>query len=172
MVCKECDFQNKHLKGNAKYCTNCGSPLFEQKVEKKYSEKKRNAKHTRQRSFNNPSKGLKNFSIAKLWYGVAVIIGAFIIFSISESNSNSLNSNTENIAERKSENLLLEAKVFDIASKFTCACGGCNEDPLDKCKCDFAMEERKYIRINLENLNSDEETIEALNKKYGGLLKT
>ncbi len=172
MICKECGFQNKLRKGNAKYCTNCGTPLYEQKTIKKHSVRNLNKRRSRSRKSMNILASQNSFSVKKLWYGAALVIGAFLIFSISVSNSHKTSLRNQNIVERKSQNLMLEAKVFDIASKFACACGGCDEDPLDKCKCDFADEEREFIRTNLENLNSDDATIEAVNKKYGGLKKS
>lgn len=71
--------------------------------------------------------------------------------------------------ESKSSNPVVEAGVFDIASKFVCSCGSCGEQSLEKCKCVRAVEERQFMRDYLERKNKPEDIVVALADKYGFL---
>jgi hypothetical protein len=71
--------------------------------------------------------------------------------------------------ETKSSNPLVEAEVFNIASKFVCSCGTCNEESLEVCKCGRAIEERQFIRDYVERNQKKENIVYALASKYGFL---
>ncbi len=159
MKCKKCGFQNELQSGSAKFCTNCGSPLGKKNKTKAH-------KNNKQVAAQNSS------SIKKLWIGAAILLGMFLTYSIVDSDSHNSNLHGRKVIESKNTNPFIEAKVYDIASKFVCGCKGCNEDPLDECKCDFAMEERQFIRNALERKEKEEDIIKAVNKKYGGLKKS
>lgn len=63
----------------------------------------------------------------------------------------------------------LESKVLAIASKFICSCGTCGEKPLETCTCNTAAEERQFIRNYLQQGQTPEQIIAALNSTYGWL---
>jgi len=172
MKCKVCGFQNELRLGRAKFCANCGNPLSEQKKKNRYNKSSLKKKRVRNQKSSYMAASQDTFSIKKLWVGAAIILSAFLIYSIVDSDSRKLNLPGKKIVEKSSTNPVIEAKVFAIASKFACACGGCNEDPLDKCQCNFAMEERDFIRDYLKNSNTEDFIIQAVNKKYGGLKKS
>lgn len=69
--------------------------------------------------------------------------------------------------ETRSRDVTVEAQVQTIASKFICSCGTCGEEPLDKCTCERAVEERQFIRNYLELGQKPEQVILALNTRYG-----
>lgn len=169
MKCKACGFQNELRLGRAKFCANCGNPLSEQKKKNIYNKSSLKKKRVNHQKTENMADSQNAFSIKKLWIGATIVLSIFIIYSIVDSDSRKSNLPINKIIQQRIENPVIEAKVFAIAAKFACACGGCDEDPLDKCQCDFAMEEREFIRTHLENLKSDDAIIEAVNKKYGGL---
>ncbi len=64
----------------------------------------------------------------------------------------------------------MEREVILVASKFRCACLGCNELPLVECGCNMdrgAVEEKGFIRARLKEGLSVEEVIRLVNEKYG-----
>ncbi|HYR02998.1 MAG TPA: hypothetical protein VES58_06605, partial [Syntrophobacteria bacterium] len=64
----------------------------------------------------------------------------------------------------------LENDVSQVASKFKCACGGCGELPLAECVCSMprgAVEEKGFIRAQLNAGLSVPQVIELVDKKYG-----
>ncbi|MEE9119108.1 MAG: hypothetical protein V3U02_11035, partial [Calditrichia bacterium] len=67
----------------------------------------------------------------------------------------------------RSADAILEANVLDIASKFTCSCGSCGEEALETCSCNTAIQEREYIRRQLQKGKSASAAIAAVNAKYG-----
>ncbi|NOX17777.1 MAG: hypothetical protein GXO87_05785 [Chlorobi bacterium] len=169
MICKECGYRNKYRKDEAKYCANCGAPLYEQ-IETKRREPRTSIKRSKKsRKNKNLQKAANTLRTKWIGYGAALLFGSFLIYLLVLPNERNPDLGNGKIIEEKSGNPFVEAKVVDLASQFACACGGCDEDPLDKCQCDYAIEERSFIRSRLENSVSDEEIIEALNKKYGGL---
>ncbi len=168
MICKECGYKNKYRKDEAKYCTNCGAPLYEEKITKK-RETVNSGKRKRSRKNKYLQSRTKNLRIKWSGYGLAALLGALIIYLLVLPNAQNSNTVSQRIVEGKSGNPFIEVKVFELASKFACACGGCDEDPLDRCQCDYAVEERSFIRSRLEKSVSDKEIIKALNEKYGGL---
>ena len=58
--------------------------------------------------------------------------------------------------------------VTRVATRFTCACGQC-EDRLDTCNCETAQSERDFIQRQLQQGHNEADTVKALNHKYGGL---
>ncbi|UCG10989.1 MAG: hypothetical protein JSU72_10470 [Deltaproteobacteria bacterium] len=64
----------------------------------------------------------------------------------------------------------LQGQVYQVASQFKCACGGCGELPLAECECDMpkgAKEEKTFIRAKLMEGLSVPEVIDLVEKKYG-----
>lgn len=167
MICQVCKYHNQT---SAKYCENCGNLLEDStqhtnqhKVKKKKKKKRASAKEAQSAKFGTL------FNTKTLWIVVTIILCSFLIISIINSNaSRNVNGDVKFISQ-KSANPLVEAKVFEIASKFVCGCGGCDEDPLEHCKCNYAVAQREFIRERLENSESEEEVFAAVVAKYGGL---
>ncbi len=64
----------------------------------------------------------------------------------------------------------IEEKINIVAKEFRCACEGCGELQLIVCKCDMprgAVEEKQFIRENLEKGLKVDEVIRLVEKKYG-----
>lgn len=161
MICDKCNFENNE---NAKFCENCGNQLGT--VAKHNGNKKQSKKNP-----NRDRRGKKEQVVTtkSLWVvGLAVIAG-FLIYSIIDTNSS--RDYRPNIPANNftSGNSVVEAKVYEIASNFVCGCGSCGEESLDECKCNFAVEERQFIRDYLEANQDKENVIFAVNEKYGGL---
>ena len=71
--------------------------------------------------------------------------------------------------ETKSSNPVVEATVYEIASKFVCSCQTCDELPLESCKCARAVEERQFIRDYLEQNQKPDDIVVTVANKYGWL---
>ena len=57
----------------------------------------------------------------------------------------------------------------EIASKFICSCGTCNNQSLEVSTCDVAIEERQLIRSYLEQYKKPDDIVIAVANKYGWL---
>ncbi|GJQ64259.1 MAG: hypothetical protein K8F36_12195 [Melioribacteraceae bacterium] len=159
MRCEKCDVQNKR---NANYCENCGAKLSS-------SLKKGSKPLRRYKNRNNQNIFKSILSIKSLWVFLALFFGVLLIITIVEKNSPRSLGQNEIFLDQKSSDPAIEASVFDVASNFVCGCGSCGEESLDECKCNFAVEERQFIRDYLEANQDKENVIFAVNEKYGGL---
>ncbi len=175
-ICPSCGVQNL-LSSN--FCISCGEPLVDEKpgsdrisltrtndLKKKNTNTKNNTipqsqKSKRDRS--NISMGMRPLLIA---------IGVITVSLLAVVALNSLfkkDFDSQYPLETKSDNPLVEAEVFNIASKFVCSCGTCNEESLEICKCGRAIEERQFIRDYVERNQKKENIVYALASKYGFL---
>ncbi|MCF6268320.1 MAG: hypothetical protein L3J41_01255 [Melioribacteraceae bacterium] len=168
MKCQVCKYDNQE---NAKFCENCGHMLEDSNpngIQKK--RKKKKGRRAAAKEMEQAAIFKKLFTTKSLWIGATIVVGAFLIISIINSNaSRNSKNNDAKFIEQRNTNPLVEAKVFDIASKFVCGCGGCDEDPLEHCKCNYAVAQREFIRDRVENSESDEKIIAAVTAKYGNL---
>lgn len=101
--------------------------------------------------------------------GLLIIGGVTIFLALPYITVNppGRKSQTVPLIEQRSGDPELEARVLQIASKFICSCGTCGEQPLDICTCNRAVEERQFIRNNLQGGQSDEQIIAGLNSLFG-----
>ena len=60
-----------------------------------------------------------------------------------------------------------ESKAMQIAKKFDCSCGTCGDLSLDTCACPTAVKEREFIRKSVEERESPDQIIAAVNRTYG-----
>lgn len=161
MFCNKCGFENSN---NANFCENCGNKLNPAAISKK-------SKGNHQKNYNrygNRKKG-QTISIKSLWVVALAVIVGFFIYSILDTNS-SRNFNANVSANNYTKgNSVVEAKVFEIASNFVCSCGGCDEDSLELCDCNFAKGTKQFIRSMVQDSQDDLSIITAVNNKYGGL---
>lgn len=162
IVCKSCGFSNKI---EANFCASCGSKL---------SRKARNKSgiptkgETSRQKKSSPQKASKK-AINPFFVGAAIVVFFILYLLINgsrESASNSPESFQPSI-EKKTNNVELENNVHEVASKFVCACSSCAEEPLESCSCETAQEERQFIRTALQQGQSVDEVIRAVNLNYG-----
>ena len=181
--CSRCGFDNDP---ENIFCISCGNKL-QHKTEKDYphsyqhtknrlqtikAERNKNKHDIRKISKNN-SKNIKT-----LWITTSVVIAAVLTITVllpifNKTPDKKEISFSQGVNEQKSNNPAIETKVYEIASKFVCSCGNCNEESLEICKCERAIEERQFIRNYLEQSDKraqkqDEIVIEVANK-YGWL---
>lgn len=152
-VCQYCGMENDETN---KFCISCGKKLTAESESKKINNyQKSNYKkqlYSGSKSSKNKNRQTKD-PITKymqfVWVSVGLIIAAIIVTSaldIFQTQSGK----TELPFEQKSSNPAVEAIVYEIASKFVCSCGTCNEESLEICSCGRAVEERQFIRNYLE----------------------
>ena len=63
----------------------------------------------------------------------------------------------------------LAADVLDVAGKFRCACGSCEEPELAECTCPTAVEEKELISWELRRGQGEAEVVRLVERRYGGL---
>ncbi|MCH7636405.1 MAG: hypothetical protein IIA12_01885, partial [Proteobacteria bacterium] len=63
----------------------------------------------------------------------------------------------------------LTADVLDVAGKFRCACGSCEEPELAECTCPTAVEEKELISRELRRGQGEAEVVRLVERRYGGL---
>jgi response regulator RpfG family c-di-GMP phosphodiesterase len=170
-ICSNCGTENDDLN---KFCISCGHQLIQKPYRQKrnYNQKKKNKKQLHRESKNNfKRKQTRKFSHRKnlklLWITVAVVIGSVVLASSFDLIFNKYPDKEKAVFEQKSTNPAVEAKVFEIASKFVCSCGSCNEESLEVCSCGRAIEERQFIRNYLEQNQKPEDIIVAVANRYG-----
>lgn len=156
MICNVCGTRNDD---QARFCLKCGDNLKKQKKEL-YRPSERNTDKRRA----NPRQAI---------YRKALLIGActFLVISITllldQKKKNE--PSAEQITEEKSNNPAIELKVREIASQFVCTCGSCNEESLEVCSCNRAIQERQLIRDYITEGQKADQIIKIVNTNYGGL---
>lgn len=156
-VCKGCGRENDR---HAHYCASCGSKLSRRNANREV--KSENRKSTKERA---PSSNISKRFWNPLIIG-SVVVGLFVIYLFidgSKQNTSTIGSTVE----RKTDNIELENEVYEVASKFVCACTSCAEEPLESCSCETAQEERQFIRQALQQGRSTDDVITAVNMNYG-----
>ena len=176
-ICESCGTENEPT---SKYCTVCGDKLKDviyfrnENTNQNFQHRHKNDKSKNKHKVHHPSSvttkkytgmtiGLKPLliSIGVLFISLTLVALVNKWFIKSEEDRYPV--------ETKSVNPIVEAGVFDIASKFVCSCGSCNEESLEACKCATAVEERQFIRDYVERNQKKEEIVFALANKYGFL---
>ena len=185
-ICNKCGAENEP---ENKYCTFCGYKLKENnnqeksvqqthssnkiKKDKLHNQANNPEKFINQKKFqrkkdskNIRSQGIqKSLGLKAIWIIGGLLIG-FVIFKTTFDLI--ISSKKKEIpVELKSSNPVVEASVFEIASKFVCSCGTCGEQSLEICKCVRAVEERQFIRDYLEQNQKPDDIVIAIANKYG-----
>lgn len=151
--------QRKNFTEQSKAVTSTGKKVKSKKQLRRVSQGSFKRKQARKIS------SLKNLKL--LWITVGVVLCSVIL---ATSFDLIFRPQTKDIpVEIKSSNPVVEAKVFEIASKFVCSCGTCNEESLEVCTCGRAVEERQFIRDYLEQNQKSEDIVVAVANKYGWL---
>ncbi len=162
IYCGECGAKNKSTN---KYCDNCGTLLNQgyraknvKREKRKNPSRKQISRETAHTSFIERN---KLFSTA-----VVIVFGAFLFLLFNKGN------NTNRSEFRTSGNQILAGfageKFLNVASKFTCACGECNDDLTD-CSCPTANREKQMIQSQLQDNVAEIEIIKKINDEYGML---
>ncbi len=193
MTCKECGFDNRE---NSRFCANCGAELetavetqhlrtcpacdFRNKPDSIYCggcgarQRSHHDKHRRRHEqHQKQSKGKAKHDERKsrfhpLAVGSLIVGGVILLFLVLDSKTGIQKQQRPiPVVESKSNDLALEAKVLDVASKFICSCGTCGEQPLDVCSCNTAVKERQYIRTSLQSGQSLNQVALAVQDNFG-----
>lgn len=175
-ICESCGSENEPT---SKFCTVCGEKLrnivntMNEHSNQKFqhnqkSDKSKNRNKANSISATNKKHTGKTIGVNPLLITIGVLFISLTLVAVA--NKWFINSEeTGSPVETKSANPVVEAGVFDIASKFVCSCGTCNEESLEVCKCGRAVEERQFIRDYVERNQKKEEIVFALASKYGFL---
>ena len=112
---------------------------------------------------------------ATQWGWIAVTVVALIVSVgliaklVLVSNDTPVNTNQTSSVQSKNV-ASPDARIQLVASRFRCACGGCGELPLDECTCDMprgAVEEKNFIRNQLQQGLTIDQVVKQVNEKYG-----
>lgn len=158
MFCNQCGAKNSN---DANFCESCGTQLSKKKTTNN-NKKRTGAK------FRNTKKE-SSVSVKSLWIGAAVIVAGLLIYSIVNTNSSRDYTASNAINNFNTGSSAVEAKVYEIASQFVCGCGSCGEESLEICDCNFAIQEKEFIRTLVQNSKDDASIISDVNSKYGGI---
>ncbi len=162
--CPECGAKNKS-KNN--FCENCGAQLG---VKSNKSQKKRKrVNNVRSANVNKELKLAGFIERNKALSGVIAIGLGIIVFLLFNNDVHRNRANT-NFSGNNIAAGFAGGKFVEIASKFTCACGECNDDLTD-CSCPTANREKQLIQDELEENTPEIVIIKKVNKEYG-MLKT
>ncbi len=176
LFCQNCGFENEN---DNRFCIKCGAKLKSQQDSKRYDDNKNSGRKKNKRNeVHNPyGKGLhkknnadgKTLNLKPLWISAGIAAVLIIIVIANNIKNNSSPGPVEDIVETKSSNPAIESQVYAIASKFVCSCQSCNQLPLESCKCGIAVEERQFIREQLERNQKPNDIVVALANQYGWL---
>lgn len=158
MYCKKCGAPNSN---DANFCESCGTQLSKTKTA--HNNKKRTGAR-----FRN-AKRESSISVKSLWIGAVVFVAGLLIYSIVDTNFSRDYTASNAINNFNTGSPAVEAKVYEIASKFVCGCGSCGEESLEVCDCNFAIQEKQLIRTLVQNSTADADIFNAVSKKYGGI---
>ena len=102
--------------------------------------------------------------------GILFFLSAGLMVKMVYSPASSINSGSALFQPAGGNNANLESQVKLVAANFRCACGQCGELFLIDCTCDMprgAVEEKNFIRNQLQQGMTVDQVIEIMDKKYG-----
>ncbi|RMF56745.1 MAG: zinc-ribbon domain-containing protein [Calditrichaeota bacterium] len=163
-LCPNCHYENE---ADARFCVSCGKPLTPgAKKSKKHSSHKPGKGKAKARAPVSSRKEQSPLSFPIILAGL-ILIGAVAVYFTS--NRGARTSSGKIMYEQPTSNVALENNVVDIASQFSCACGSCGEESLEKCLCPTAQKERQMIRELLQQGKDKKQVIAMVNEVYGHL---
>lgn len=167
MKCKICGSINDD---NNKHCIHCGHEIKSDLASKKSSRRMVNYGKSSHK-INKHSIHSKTRNLKPLWVIGGIIIGSILIVILFELIFHQYSNSKEFQVETKSSNPVIEAQVTAIASKFICSCQtkDCANSSLETCTCGTAVEERQFIRADLEQNKKPDNIVVELANKYGFL---
>lgn len=168
VFCSQCGHKNAL---DFQFCVECGArlPLPKTQSVSKRSKKKKQGNKTPAAGLSVSASGTPYKLYFYLLVALVAVGGAYLIFSPGQKAVPDSATPKVNILDPTIKDPLMEAQILSIASKFRCGCGSCNELNLDTCGCDFARQEREFIRNALEKGNKPEEVVVLVNQAFGGI---
>lgn len=163
--CNQCGTENTETNN---FCVKCGNILQKEKTNRRKKSSPRN-NHSRSRK-PHTKKRLALLDIVqenKTFAVVGLVIVGFLIVLFLPNNKTSINS--RNYIPNSSTGFagLKGSRLNDIASKFICSCGTCDELPLETCGCPTAKGEKAFIQSQMNTNKSDSQIIKTVYAKYG-----
>jgi cytochrome c-type biogenesis protein CcmH/NrfF len=102
--------------------------------------------------------------------GILFFFSAGLVAKMVFSPVSGFNSGSTIVQSATINNPNLEGQVKLVAANFRCACGQCGELFLIDCTCDMpkgAVEEKNFIRNQLQQGMTVDQVIDVMDKKYG-----
>lgn len=170
---KKCNSCGSLNSDENKYCVKCGDHLdIKKSIKNAHTHK--NSKKRKSSNGNVQKRVLKTRKskikrIAPIWIIISVIFLSVSVVVLLDITFRPNPGDNKPLFEPRSSNPVVEANVYDIASKFICSCGKCGAKPLDICTCNVAVEERIMIREYLENGQTEDDIVKAVANRYGWL---
>ena len=120
-------------------------------------------RRVRQKSENQPLSFWKayRYQILALLYGAITVAVIIVVFIQDSKNANPVRQ-ADPAVDRA-----FDMQVYDVASKFLCSCGSCNDNELASCSCPTAIEEKTFIDDHLKRGVQQTEVIRHVNNRYG-----
>lgn len=101
------------------------------------------------------------FRILAIFYG-AVTVAVIVVLFIQDSKEANPTRQFAGSADRA-----FDMQVYNVASKFLCSCGSCNDNELASCTCPTALEEKVFIDDHLKRGVLEGDVIRHVNNRYG-----
>ena len=101
---------------------------------------------------------------------IVIFFAAGLMVKVVFSPSVEIKPARPNIQTNSTNDSALESQIQLVAANFRCACGGCGELFLIDCTCDMpkgAVEEKTFIRDQLQQGLSIDQVIQQVDNKYG-----
>jgi len=171
-----CNHCGKELKPDSKFCVYCGS-----KVKKKSNINTGISHPNISKNSTNRRAGIsgrKNIpEKPNIWKTAAFVLMAIVFLGsgvlgvqyLSSSSRAPVPASSRNVSTASGLDNFWPAEVQEIATKFNCPCGSCN-DRLDVCTCSQsggAVEAKTYIKTLLQKGLSADDVINKVEQRYG-----
>jgi cytochrome c-type biogenesis protein CcmH/NrfF len=145
MVCPKCGTENR--KG-VNFCTACGGAL-------------KKAPHVQRRAAFSGRWSSKAIAAGVGTLIIAVGLAVFISRGMGPDRARQADATSKPVARPVS------LAVRNVASKFICGCGECDNLDLADCTCPSAIEGRELIDRELKRKTPEQEVIKLVNGRYG-----
>ena len=172
ITCFHCGTENETSNN---FCVKCGNDLKQKhnNHSPSSSNKDRNKRSKRIRHNMTQHKNLNLFREVKKHKIVVTTVLALFVFLIFKAVPKTESYNNSRLPSQNNYNTLAanvntDSRVTEIANKFVCSCGECT-DSLEICNCNKAMEERNYIKKELDKNISEDGIVISVANKYGML---
>ncbi len=146
------------------FCSICGEEIKPAIVKILHEQKIQKVKRIERKNQN-----IKNDAVTKAIFYGAIIFAVFVVFIYFYATRQSTKKQAKPTQVEIKVPPEVESKIYEIASKFACGCGACNELPLEKCDCNSAIQQRNFIKDMLMRGKSVDDVIVLVNERYGHL---